>query len=159
MKYIEKTLNKFKPDRRQGSLHRRSFWHLPKIVSSILLLGVIWYLLFKVMWQIHLIAYPHHVGLLTEFWREGLGFKSFISSFLMVVPLFLPAMGASFILINLLFWHIVPIRKIFEKEAAGNQKLTFSGATAGLVKLFLKYLLPIGLGLSLIGTLTLSKLQ
>lgn len=99
------------------------------------------------------------MGLLNEFWTEGIGLKSFISSFLTVMPLFLPAMGASFILTNLVFWHIAPIRKIFEKEAAGNKEMTFSGATTGLFKMFYKYLFPIGLGLSLIGALTLSKIK
>ncbi len=111
------------------------------------------------MWQIHLIAYPNHVGHLNEFWSEGIGFKSFVSSFLIAMPLFLPAMGASFILINLLFGFIAPARKIFEKEAAGDKEMTFFGATSGLIKVFFKYLLPIGLGLSLIGALTLSNLK
>lgn len=126
---------------------------------SFIMLFVLWYLFFRTMWQIHLIVYPNHVGLLNEFWGEGIGFKSFISSFLMAIPLFLPAMGASFILTNFLFWYIVPARRIFEKEAAGNKDMTFSGATTGLIKVFYKYLLPIGLGLSLIGTLTLSSIK
>ncbi len=158
MRYIGKTLNKFRQDWRERSLRRISLWHLPKIIVSFVLLGLFWYLLFAAMWQIHLIAYPNHVGLLNEFWSEGIGFKSFISSFLMVMPLILPALGASFVLTNFLFWYIVPARRIYEKEAAGNKDLTFSGATTGLIKVFYKYLLPIGLGLSLIGALTLSNI-
>ena len=159
MRHIEKTLNKFWPDWRERSFRRISFWHLPKIIMSFVLLFVLWYLLFRTMWQIHLITYPKHVGLLNEFWSEGIGFKSFISSFLLAIPLFLPAIGASFILTNFLFWYIVPARRIFEKEASGNKDMTFSGATTGLIKLFYKYLLPIGLGLSLFGALTLTNIK
>ena len=158
MRHIGKTLKKNWPDWRERSLRQISFWHLPKIFISFVLLGLLWYLLFMAMWQIHLIAYPHHAGHLNEFWAEGISFNSFISSFLLVMPLFLPALGVSYILTNFLFWYIVPIRKKFEKEAAGNKEMTFSGATTRLARVLYKYLLPIGLGLSLIGSLTLSEI-
>jgi len=155
MRLLEKVLDKHRPGWRERGIRRKSIWHLPKILASFILLGVIWYLLFRCMWEIHLIVYPGHEGYLGEFWQEGISLKSFISSFLMIIPLFLPAMGASFILVNLIFWFIPPARKAFECEAAGDREMTFNRATSALSKVFVKYLLPIGLGLSLLGRLRL----
>lgn len=159
MSLLEKQLNKFRPKWKERAKRRKSLWHLPKIIISFFLLVVAWFVLFKGMWEIHVFVYPEHYGRLNEFWGKGLDIKAFISSFLMVVPLFLPAMGIAFIVTNAIFWLIPPARVVFEKEAAGDRNLTFIGATSGMAKVFVKYLIPIGLGLSLLGTLTLSNLH
>ena len=159
MRLIEKILDKHRPGWRERSGRRKSFWHFPRMITSFILLGLLWYLLFVGMWEIHLIVFPEHEGHLREFWQEGISFKAFISSFLLVMPLFFPSMGASYILVNLIFWFIPPARKAFENEAAGDKEMTFFGATSSLTKVFIKYLLPLGLGLSLLGALTLSSLK
>jgi len=156
---LEKQLNKYRPGWRERANRRKSFWHLPKVILSFVLLGVVWYLLFKVMWEMHVYAYPEHQGHLDMFWKEGLSLEAFVSSFLLLIPLFLPAMGVAFVVTNGLFWLIPPARKVFEKEADGDSEMTFIGATSGLAAILLKYLLPIGLGLSMLGALTLSSMK
>lgn len=159
IRFLEKTADRARPGWRERSRRRKSLWHLPKILVSFIFLGAIWYFLFKGLWEIHLFVYPVHAGHLGEFWQKNISFRSFLSSFLLVLPLFLPAMGASFILANLIFWLIPPARKAFQREAAGDGEMTFSGATAALWKMLVKYFVPIGIGLSLLGALTLSSLH
>lgn len=159
MRIIEPIFDKVRPGWRNRSKQRRSIWHLPKVIISFLLMGICWYFLFRGMWEIHLMVHPRHVGRLGEFWQSGIGLKAFVSSFFLAIPLILPASGISFILTNFLFWMIPPTRKVFEIEAAGDDEMSFSGATAALLSLFIKYLFPIGIGLSLLGALTLSSLN
>ena len=159
MQPFEKALDKYRPGWRERRKRRKSLWHLPRILISFLLLSLIWYWLFIGMWEVHLLKYPEHEGHLRDFWKEDVTFKSFISSFLLVMPLSLPAIGASFVATNYLFWLIPSAKRAFESEAAGDEEMTFSGATSGLIKLSIWYLVPIGFGLSLIGALTLSSLK
>jgi len=43
------------------------------------------------MWAVHVFLYPAHNGHLGEFWGRGIGFLSFVSSFLLLMPLVLAA--------------------------------------------------------------------
>lgn len=155
----KKLLDKFRPGWKERKKRQKSLWHLPKILIFFILFGIIWYALFIAMWNIHLNLYPQHEGHINEFWGEGISLKSFISSFLLLIPLFLPAMGISLIIVNIIFWFILPARKAFNKEASGDVQMTFYGATLGLIKVFLKYLAPIGFVLSILGAITLSSLK
>lgn len=155
----EKVLNKYRPGWKERASRRKSLWHLPRVIISFIVMGFIWYALFYVMWHVHLIAYPEHTGQIGEFWNKGISLKSFLSSFLLVMPLFLPALGLSFIIVNIIFWFIPPAKKLFENEAGGEIEMTFIGTTSDLVRVVVKYMLPIGLGLSLLGALTLSNLK
>ena len=159
MKLVEKILNKYQPGWKERAEQRKSLWHLPKVILSFIFIGFAWYIFFMGMWQLHLIVYPEHTGLIKNFWSEGISLKAFLSSFLLAMPLFLPATGVSLITINILFWFIPPARVVFENEAAGHKKMTFIGATSGLLIVLGKYLIPIGFGLSLLGALTLSSLK
>ena len=159
MKRAEKYLDKYRPGWKQRADRKKSLWHLLKFLVSLPMLLIIWYILFIFMWQVHLIAFPEHTGQITGFWPKGLGIKAFISSFLLAMPLFFPAMGLSFVVINLIFWFIPPAREAFKREAAGDKEMTFLGATTGLLVISIKYLLPVGIGLSLVGALTLSSLK
>lgn len=156
---VEKSLNKNRPGWKERAKRRKSLWHLPKVVMSFIIMGFTWYALFMGMWKIHLVVYPEHAGHISEFWNKGASIKAFASSFLLAMPLFLPAIGLSFIVVNILFWLIPPARIVFEKEAAGDNEMTFGGATSDLAKVFVKILLPIGFSLSLVGALTLSNLK
>ena len=134
-------------------------WHLPKVLVIFILLGLFWYLLFKAIWLIHIFIYPDHKGQLELFWQEGLSFKSFISSFFLLIPLFLPAMGLAMIVTNGLFWLIPPAKSAFEAESKKLGSPNFSDAISDLLLLFVKFLLPIGLGLSLLGAFSLASLK
>lgn len=155
---LPKVLDKLRPGWRKRQARRKTLWHLPKVIISIFGLGIFWYVLFIGMWQIHLFAYPEHTGHISEFWRKGVSLQSFLSSFLLAMPLFLPAMGLSFIIVNIIFWFIAPAKRAFENEASGDNEMTFIGATSKLIGITVKYLFPIGFSLSLVGALTLSSL-
>ncbi len=159
MKLTEKILNKYRPGWKERSKRRESLWHIPRIILSFIVMGFAWHALFLLMWHVHLIVHPEHIGHISEFWSQGITLKAFISSFLLVIPLFLPAMGLSFIIVNILFWFIPPARVVFKREAAGDEEMTFIGATSSLLRVFTRYLFPIGIGLSFLGALTLSNLK
>ena len=159
VRYIEAVMNRLRPGWRKRAGRRRSIWHLPKVLLTFILLGVLGFALFKAMWDVHVFFYPHHNGHLHEFWNEGVGFRAFASSFMLLMPLFLPSIGLSMLITNLIFWCIPPARRTFEREAGRIEEMTFRGANKGLLRITLRYLLPIGLGLSLVGALTLTTLQ
>jgi hypothetical protein len=123
------------------------------------LLGGLWFVLFRAIWQMHLVWHPDHAGHLHEFWSESIRLQPFVASALLVLPLFLPAVGISLILTNLLFWFIGPARRAFEREADGDREMTFRGANAKLLKVTLLIFVPLGIGLSLVGAWLLADLR
>src|SRR5262249_8644481 len=71
---------------------RKSAWNLvliPLVVGGV---GGTMYVLFRTMWYIHTVIYPAHVGRLAEFWGKNMSFASFVSSFLLLMPLFFAAL-------------------------------------------------------------------
>jgi len=137
---------------------KKSWWHLPRIIIMFTLLAAFWYLLFKGMWLVHTYFYPEHNNQLGLFWQTGLGIKSFLSSFLLAVPLFLPALGIALIVSNGLMWLILPARLAFQQEVKKLRTDDFLTSISSLTLVFVKYLLPIGIGLSLFGAVTLKNL-
>jgi hypothetical protein len=108
-------------------------------------------------WQVHVLFYPEHAVHLREFWRPGISGGAFISSFLLAMPLFLPAIVTGLLISNLLMWLIPPARRAMNAEARGDYEMTFRGANLGLLKWG-----GIGSGIAfllmLIGAATLSRL-
>lgn len=155
---VEVLLDKTRPGWRERHARRKSLWHLPTTILMFGLLGALWFLLFKAIWQVHLLWHPEHAGHLDEFWPKGIRPRPFLASALLVLPLFLPALGISLILSNLLFWFIGPARRAFEREAGGDPEMTFRGANRKLF-IALLILLPVGIGLSLIGAWLLIDLR
>lgn len=156
---VKAIMGALRPGWRERKARRKSLWHLPKIILMFALSAGLWFLLFRLMWLVHLVFHPEHAGHLGEFWRKGIGLQPFLASALLTLPLFLPALGLAMVLTNLLFSRIVPARQVFEREAAGDPAMTFRGATGKLVKCTLLYFLPIGLGLSLAGAWLLITLR
>ena len=156
---VEVLLDKTRPGWRERQARRRSLWHFPMIIVTIGLLAGLWFVLFRAMWQVHLVWHPDHIGRLREFWTKGIRPQPFVASALLVLPLLLPAVGGSLILTNLLFWCIGPARRSFEREAGGDPEMTFRGANGKLLKITLCYLVPIGIGMSLIGAWLLTDLR
>src|SRR4029077_742715 len=83
---------------------------------------------------VHVHFYPMHAGRLSEFWPGGLSTRAFISSFLMAMPLFFPAVVIAGLLSNIVMWLIPPARRVMEREAAGDPEMTFRGANTKLIK-------------------------
>jgi hypothetical protein len=152
-------MDRVRPGWRERVSRRKSLWHLPKILLTFLLLGILWFALFQAMWDVHVFFYPQHNGHLHQFWNEGIGFRAFASSFILLMPLLFPSIGLSMLITNLILWCIPPARRTFEREAGKIKQMSFRGANKGLVRITFRYLLPIGLGLSLVGALTLSSLK
>jgi hypothetical protein len=155
----ETILDKLGPGWRERTTRRRSLWHIPKVLLIFILFVSLWFALFRLMWLVHLIIYPEHSGHLHDFWGKAITAQSFTSSFLLLIPLFLPATGLSLIFTNLVFWCIPPARIQFEKEGEGIEEMTFRRATKGLFRITIRWLIPIGFGLSMLGALTLANLK
>jgi len=101
-----------------------------------------WYRLFRLVWLFHVAIYPEHQ--LQEFWQQGIGFRSFVPSFLMVFALMPGAIVVGFMIGNILLWLIPAVRRIFEAEARGYPGTSFRDSMRGLFRVGV-WLLPMGL--------------
>lgn len=141
---------------RQRAKRRKSAWNallIPFCFGSWL---AIWYGLFRVVWLFHVSIYPEHQ--LRDFWQDGISFRSFVPSFLMVFALMPVAMIAGFMLGNSLLWLVAPIRRIFEAEARGHAGTSFRVSMRGLFK-FGVWVFPIGLAISFLAASFLRSLR
>ncbi len=155
---LQRGMDKWRPGWRERAAKRKSPWNFAEFVLGFALIPVFWYYLFQVAWLLHLHFYPGHAGHKGEFWAAGISTGAFVSSLLMTLPLFCPAMVAAFLLSNIVMWFIRPARRVMDREAAGDPEMTFRGANMGLLKWG-------GVGsaicflLSFIGIVTLSSLR
>lgn len=142
----------------QRAARRKSPWNLILIPLFLGGAGLISYALFQIMWYIHVIIYPAHIGKLGEFWGKGIGASSFISSFLLVMPLLFASIPISMLLTNAILWLVAPARRAFDREARGIKWASFRESIAGLWAITL-IIVPILLSLSLLGAATLKNLR
>jgi hypothetical protein len=141
---------------RQRAKRRKSAWNallLPFCFGA--WLGV-WFALFRLVWLFHLTLYPQHQ--LRDFWQEGISLRSFVPSFLMVFSLMPGAMVVGFMLGNLFFWLIKPVRRIFDAEARGYPGTSFRDSMRRLFKVGV-WALPIGLVIALTSACFLRSLR
>ena len=127
-------LDKWRPGWRERAAKRKSPWDFIGLLLGFGITPVLWYYLFRGAWQLHVHFYPTHVGHLGEFWGEGISAGAFVSSFLMSMPLGLPALTAGLLFSNVVIWIIPPARRVMEREAAGDPEMTFASANLGLLK-------------------------
>lgn len=137
---------------------RKSPWNLILIPLSMFGIGMVSYYLFRFMWWIHILVYPEHKGHFSEFWQSGISLPSFISSFLLMMPVLFAAFPLGFMIANCLAWCIPPARKTSDQEAKGYKFASFEESMRGLYKISLIWV-PVCLILSLIGALTLRNLK
>jgi hypothetical protein len=133
-KLIQRGMDKWRPGWRERAAKKKSPWDFIGILLGFVLLPVFWFYLFRAAWLLHVHFYPVHVGHLGEFWGGGISTRAFVSSFLMAMPLFWPALTAAFLASNVVMWFIHPARRVMEREAAGDPEMTFRGANMGLIK-------------------------
>jgi hypothetical protein len=131
---IEAALDRLRPGWRERQARRKSLWNPACAFVGLSISAFAWYCLFQAAWQLHVAFYPAHAGLRSEFWGEGSSGRAFASSFMMLMPLGVPAMTLGFLSANLIFWFIPPARRAMEREAAGDCEMTFAGSNAGLMK-------------------------
>jgi len=137
---------------------RKSLWNIVLVLFALLGIGVSCYGLFQLSWRVHTFIYPEHMGRFNEFWQEGISGRAFISSFLLIIPLFFAAIPLGLMFANCIAWCIPLARKTFEKEAKGHKFTSFKESMSGLFK-FSLIIVPICLILSLIGAATLKNLK
>jgi len=132
---IRRGMDRWRPGWRERAAKRKSAWDvLGLVVGFAILFPGFGYCFFRAAWALHIRFYPAHAGHLREFWGDGISFHAFLSSFLMAVPLFVPALFAGLLVSNVLMWLIPPARRVMEREAAGDPEMTFRGANRGLLK-------------------------
>ena len=131
---LQRAMDKWRPGWRERAAKRKSPWDFIGIVFGFVLFPVFWFYLFRAAWLLHVHLYPAHSGHLSEFWGAGISGRAFVSSFLMAMPLFLPALVGAFVLSNVVMWFVRPARRVMEKEAAGDPEMTFRGANIKLLK-------------------------
>src|SRR5690349_23870524 len=115
---LQRAMDKWRPGWRERAAKRKSPWDFIGNLLGFVVFPVIWFYLFRVAWLVHLHFYPEHAGQLRDFWGAGISRRAFISSFLMAVPLFWPALIAAFLLSNIMMWFTGPARRVMEREAA-----------------------------------------
>lgn len=155
---VEAVLDKLRPGWRERQAKRKSPWNLACVLVGFGIALFAWYLLFQAAWRLHVEFYPAHAALKGEFWGKGISVRAFASSFLMLMPLGVPAMTIGLLSANLIFWLIPPARRTMEREAAGDREMTFAGSNAGLIK-WGGIASAICVALSFVGLATLSSLK
>jgi hypothetical protein len=110
------------------------------------------------MWQIHIIIHPAHASKLREFWGDGIGASSFLSSLLLLMPLFIASLPMSMLLANAIVRFIPCARRILDKETEGVKWASYREATSGLWAIA-RIIVPICMFLSFIGAATLANLR
>ncbi len=151
-------LDKLRPGWRERAAKRKSPWNLACGLIALGFAALFWYFLFQVAWELHTHFYPEHLAHKNKFWGQNISFCAGASSFLMVMPLFIPAFALGGLCSNCLMWCIPAARRTMEAEAAGDQEMTFMGANAGLIK-WGGIASAVCLMLSIIGILTLHSLK
>jgi len=155
---IQRGMDRWRPGWRERAARRKSLWDFAGFVLGFALFPVFWYYLFQAAWLLHVHFFPEHAGHKGGFWAEGISGRAFVSSFLMSMPLFWPALVAAFLLSNIVMWLIRPARRVMEREAAGDPEMTFYGANTKLIKRG-GFGSIIAFALSLVGIATLHSLR
>ncbi len=145
-------MKKYYYESRQRAQRRRSLWHVPMFILAMITTVLIVFVFFQCMWLIHTLIYPDHANKLGEFWNDIGRFRSFISSFLLLVPLFFAALPLGLMFSNAVIWLIPSARRALDRGAS------LSEAMLGLWKVS-RVIVPICLLLSLLGAVTLIDLK
>jgi hypothetical protein len=153
--FMEKTTGYWAGARRRAR-RRKSPWNLMLIPLCGGPAIAIWYALFRLVWWFHVTLYPGHQ--LSDFWRKGISFASFVPSFLMVFPLLPGAIGAGLMLGNALAWLMPRPRRVFEAEAGDFPETKFRESMRRLFLLTI-LTLPIGLLVALVAACFLKSLS
>jgi hypothetical protein len=143
---------------RQRAQRRRSPWNIILIPLVLCSWGSITYGLFRVMWHAHTLLYPAHAGRLREFWGRNISGPSFVSSFMLFMPLLFAAIPLGMMVADCIAWCIPPARHAFEREAQGVEWVSFPEAMRSLWRISL-VAVPVCVFLSLVGAATLKNLR
>lgn len=141
---------------RQRAQRRRSPWNLVLIPLGLAATAGVAVAQFSLVWLFHTAFYPLHE--LRNFWPAGISPGSFSLSLLMVFAPLPGALGAGFMLANLLLYALPPARRAFDAEARGHPGTSFQESMRGLLRLT-AWALPPGLAVALVAAALLASLQ
>jgi len=119
---------------------------------------MLWWLFVQVAWHIHTWIYPAHAGRWSGFWTDGIGFLPFVSSFLLAMPLGLPALTIGMALSNAILHLIPPARRVLDKEASRHPGTDYASAQRQMMAA-IKISVVVAVPLALIGAATLVHLH
>jgi len=151
-------ISSYVADARTRAKRRKSRWNILLFVLIFVFGPGLWWVFTRVAWYFHTLIHPAHAGHWAEFWTEGLGAVPFISSFLMVMPLALPAFTTAMLLSNMFLYAIPPVRRTLDREAEGYPGTDYASAQRQMI-FATKIALAIAVPLSLIGAVTLFRLH
>jgi hypothetical protein len=135
-------------DRAQnGVRRRRSAWNLLLFVFGVQFIGAVWWGLFQVVVLAQAVLAPQK--------RFGQNMSN-LGEVLMVVPLFLPALGVGMMAANLRVWLIPAARDALEQEAHAQPGAEFAPAMKHLA-IATVVLLALAVPLSLLGAVDLFR--
>ena len=139
----------------QRAQRRKSPWNVILLPLGLAAAGATWYGIFRLVWAFHIQWYPHHE--LHDFWGSGIGFRSFVPSFLMVFALTPGALCVGMAAANCLAWLVRPARRTFAEEAVGHPGTGFRESTVALFRLA-AWVLALGFTVALLGACFLKSL-
>ena len=146
------------PRWRERSASRKSPWKFLLLLVVLLFTCILWYWSFQLMWRVHIAFFPSHAGHLAQFWPAGVPLRSFVSSFLLLMPLAISSLLLAMILGNALVWCIPWARRSFARDAARLPEIGFRPVMASLLRWGWIPVL-IGFSLSFLGACTLHSLR
>ena len=136
---------------RNRAQRRKSLWNLLLVPLPVGSIFIIFCVLTKFMWKIHVNIFPSHEGRFNEILDEKI-------SLLLIMPLFFASIPLGLMVVNVISWCILPIRKVFDKEAKGYKGTSFKESMEDLFKVAL-IVVPACLILSYIGASTLKNIK
>ena len=152
---LERVSN-FLIEARLRARRRKSAWNLILIPPALFGWLGSWYVLFRIVWVFHQILYPQHA--FHDFWQEGVGFASFVFSFMMLFALFPAAICIGLIFANYVVWLIPQARHTLDAEAEGFEGTSFRESNQALLR-FAKWAVPGGLIVALVAASFLRSLR
>lgn len=135
---------------------RKSPWNLVLFALIFALIPALWWASFQIMWRVHVAIYPAHSGHFSEFWNGDETSSSFLSSFLLLIPLLFASAPLAMIISNAAMRIIPPARRALSAEAE-SVGLSYAKAMRELL-IASMFIVPPALILSALGAITLSKL-
>ncbi len=127
---------------RRRARRRRSPWNLLLIPAVILPAGGLWWAAVKSLEALHGIFYP----------TRHLLASNAVGAILAAVSPFFAVLPVAMIVGNYLVWLVPPARQVLDREATPYPGTGFRQSQQQLMQ-FAKYLVPIGLGIGIIGAL------
>ena len=151
-------ISRYLGDAQKRAKRRKSPWNILPFALIFVIGPGLWWLFACTAWYVHTLIHPAHAERWGEFWTDGVGIVPFISSFLMIMPLGLPALTTVMLLSNLLARSIPPVRQALDREAEGHPGTDYKSTQRQMI-LATKIAIAIAVPLSLIGAATLFRLH